>query len=414
MRGPILAMVTVAMVACEATAFLLGPGASLQRHTPALKAASSKARVGVFGARKGPGFITKMVDENTSGTATLVKPGEAKLALSYFLKDEGATITATTGGVNNVVQYVDTSSGVRYVLRIYNNGLNTGRVKFEHAVLKALEPEKFSFEIPRYLPSLETGETFMPLPSGASCCLCHLIPGTLPKTADPAILGRSVGELMMGLGRLGDTVGGPGGYVTPPYYEVYKVHHACSKEVFYDYVKGPEMDSCRDGINTLVAEFKVLDERIEELLRKGLPSQLIHGDLHFDNVLWSEEKKQVTGLLDFEFAAPDWRAMEPAVCLSKYVGEDDPFPLVEKFIEGFCEYGRLTKDECLGLPDMINLRVMSNSIYFVGRALAGEDTIDALTSRADMYAARMVWVRENRQKIVDCISAKMAQFDPAF
>ncbi|KAJ1476098.1 hypothetical protein T484DRAFT_1826042 [Baffinella frigidus] len=63
---------------------------------------------------------------------------------------------------------------------------------------------------------------------------------------------------------------------------------------------------------------------------------------------------------------------------------------------------------------MINLRVMSNSIYFVGRALAGEDTIDALTSRADMYAARMVWVRENRQKIVDCISAKMAQFDPAF
>lgn len=100
MRGPILAMVTVAMVACEATAFLLGPGASLQRHTPALKAASSKARVGVFGARKGPGFITKMVDENTSGTATLVKPGEAKLALSYFLKDEGATITATTGGVS--------------------------------------------------------------------------------------------------------------------------------------------------------------------------------------------------------------------------------------------------------------------------------------------------------------------------
>ena len=42
---------------------------------------------------------------------------------------------------------------------------------------------------------------------------------------------------------------------------------------FYEYVKGPEMDKCRDGINTLVAEFKVLDERIAELQGKNLPSQ---------------------------------------------------------------------------------------------------------------------------------------------
>ena len=33
------------------------------------------------------------------------------------------------------------------------------------------------------------------------------------------------------------------------------------------------MDKCRDGINTLVAEFKVLDERIAELQGKNLPSQ---------------------------------------------------------------------------------------------------------------------------------------------
>ena len=43
--------------------------------------------------------------------------------------------------------------------------------------------------------------------------------------------------------------------------------------------------------------------------------QLIHGDLHYDNVL--VENGKVTGLLDFEFCASDWRAMELAVCLSK-------------------------------------------------------------------------------------------------
>ena len=41
------------------------------------------------------------------------------------------------------------------------------------------------------------------------------------------------------------------------------------------------------------------------------PKQLIHGDLHYDNVLVEADK--VSGLLDFEFCAYDWRAMELAV-----------------------------------------------------------------------------------------------------
>ena len=64
-----------------------------------------------------------------------------------------------------------------------------------------------------------------------------------------------------------------------------------------------------------------------------------------------------TGLLDFEFCGLDWRAIELAVCLSKYVGEDDPFPLVESFIDGFCESGSLTDEEIDGVPDMINMRL---------------------------------------------------------
>ena len=36
----------------------------------------------------------------------------------------------------------------------------------------------------------------------------------------------------------------------------------------------------------------------------------------------------VSGLLDFEFVAYDWRVMELAVALSKYVGEDAPLPLI--------------------------------------------------------------------------------------
>ncbi|KAJ1624045.1 hypothetical protein T492DRAFT_882537, partial [Pavlovales sp. CCMP2436] len=77
-------------------------------------------------------------------------------------------------------------------------------------------------------------------------------------------------------------------------------------------------------------------------------------------------------------------------------------------------YGRLTRAECEGLPEMINLRVMSNCVYFVGRAIAGEDTIDSLTTRAGMYATRMEWVRANRQRIVDFLVELMKEKDSDF
>jgi hypothetical protein len=50
---------------------------------------------------------------------------------------------------------------------------------------------------------------------------------------------------------------------------------------------------------------------------------------------------------------------------------------------------------------------MSNVLYFIGRAIAKEDTLEALTSRADMYAERIAWVNSNSEKIVDSLNKKM-------
>lgn len=47
------------------------------------------------------------------------------------------------------------------------------------------------------------------------------------------------------------------------------------------------------------------------------------------------------------------------------------------------------------MPDLINLRIFSNVLFFIGRSLAGEDTIEAFTKRARMYAGtRMCLARE--------------------
>ena len=81
------------------------------------------------------------------------------------------------------------------------------------------------------------------------------------------------------------------------------------------------MDFIREAITTLTAAFEDCMARVETY-KGSLPMQLIHGDLHYDNVLVAETQDRVSGVLDFEFAAYDWRAMELAVCLSKYAAEE--------------------------------------------------------------------------------------------
>lgn len=217
--------------------------------------------------------------------ATRVDEKLVSEALTLLLgSDEGCKVTPTSGGVNNMVQYVDTPTG-RLVLRIYNNGGNTARVLWEHAILDALAPlGPFSFALPTYQRAPGTGKTSVLLSNGASACISQLIPGGLPKTADPEPIGRATGELLMALGK----VQLPAELVcpTPPYFDVYNVHKAIGgdKEKFYNYVAGKEVDVCRSAIDRLIAQFKVLDARLEAMVAQKLPMQLVHGDLHYDNV----------------------------------------------------------------------------------------------------------------------------------
>lgn len=132
-------------------------------------------------------------------------------ALNAFFDDADAPRTApTTGGVNNVVNYVELGDGRRYILRIYNNGNKTEKVRTsrphctkgrhkhvssappsqrppgaatqvrtEHAILQQLGRQDLSFAVPRALPARSSGEPYVVLSSGAAACVFEVIPGVM-------------------------------------------------------------------------------------------------------------------------------------------------------------------------------------------------------------------------------------------
>lgn len=356
-------------------------------------------------------------EEETATTSTIGAVGSkltslelAKEALLMFFDSEiveQIDLTPTTGGVNNIVQYVTLPSGEKELLRIYNNGCDAKRVQFEHGILKQLNAmeKPMSFQVPNFVPSKDdSSKTMVRLSNGADACMCKIIPGELPKLTCARDLGRAAGELNVSLKK---NVNMDRSLCSvAPYWKMWDVHHAVTRENFIETMQGPLFDHVREVADLMMAETLAITDRCENAYRETLPVQLIHGDLHYDNVLVKDGR--VTALLDFEFSSFDWRALEIAIGLSKYAGEEpNAMPYFDDYIDGYATSGELTLVEAKAVPDLINLRILSNIVYFVGRHIAGEDDISSITTRIENYSRRVEWVKQNGDAIVKRIVEKM-------
>ena len=96
-----------------------------------------------------------------------------------------------------------------------------------------------------------------------------------------------------------------------------------------------------------------------------------------------------------------------AIGLSKYVSEPEPTAACEAFAAGYVQHGRLNSAEAQAMPDLLKLRILSNAVYFVGRALAGEDSMERLAGRAETYAQRLRWIDAHGDAIRTMLQSKV-------
>lgn len=347
--------------------------------------------------------------------ATAASDAELREAAAHFLESASLRFTRTAGGVNNRVYYVEDGEGSHFVLRIYNNGENLARVVYEHAVLTTLAERlaaaPLPFEVPSLIPvrppiSAGSTATAARIASGAHACLFRRIPGGAATLSAAGAIGRATAGLVSAMASLRVPLALP----NPLYRNLYDAHHTITRESFLAGMALPVFDAVRADAAFLVAAIDDAEAAIVQALACRLPEQQIHADLHFDNVLVADGA--VSAVLDFEFSAFDWRVMELAVGLSKYVGQKDIEPVFVEWVDGYkAGGGLLTADEATATPDLIIVRILSNVIYFAGRALAGEDTWECLTGRVGLYANRIRWIRERQGWMIKVLSERLVLRD---
>lgn len=304
------------------------------------------------------------------------------------------TFAPATGGWNNGTWRVDSPDGT-FFLRSYTNTNDAARVAYEHALLTHLGAMSLPFRVPVPVPT-RAGDTVLAM-NGGLAALSSRVPGTHPTRQHPAhakAAGRALGVLDAALATL-DL--GPSPH--PMYGDLAAIHPLV-----------PDPFAVLDAVpldRERRARFAALLHATLDavpVLYHDLPVQIIHGDYGVGNVLLVGE--QASGVLDFEFAGPDLRAMDFASGLYYHVLGDGigagnvRVEVVEAFVRGYVAATRLRDDELHALPQLLLLLRITGQMHWTGRFLAGLARVADVTVRLDDTLRLADWLAAHGDNFV--------------
>lgn len=305
-----------------------------------------------------------------------------------------------TGGNN--LSYPVAAPGGQYVLRIYQNTADPERVRYEHALLTRLERAGLPFSVSPPIPT-RAGATLLPVAADGEqqlAALFPLIPGQHPYDATLAqrrVCGATLAALDRVLG--GVTIPAPRG-VLPPFGQLSEIHPAVPDPLEIPGLLPLEREE-RAQVARIVGDLIAT----APALYSSLPRQIVHRDFDASNILM--EGDRVTGVLDFEFAGPDLRALDLARSLSQFTispwSSPEGWSWVIAFVTGYRTRIELTSDEINALPDMMRLCRAMSLVHREGRRRQGLATEADVLARARALLMQEEWLDERREDLLQLL-----------
>ena len=293
-------------------------------------------------------------------------------------------VVRTAFGMSNETYFVTSAAGA-HVLRVYI-AKSLAAIRFEHEVLRRLADADLPFRIPRPLPDLRGDTVALDIDTARHCALFERIPGETLDDADAASVARAAqafARLDTALAAIERTdlpstaFGG----------DLRAVHPAITDVRQLDDLTGRPA--------------REMAERVAEVagpIYASLPMQLIHGDFGFGNVL--VRAGRVRGIVDFEYAGRDVRAMELAAGLSSVIARPAGDALWRPLLRGYLETLRLDATELAALPALAVLHWAVIVAWWAGRSVEGHAFPDGLAVLADRALGVERWMTAHGRELV--------------
>ncbi len=300
-------------------------------------------------------------------------------------------------GVNNTIVGIRTGNG-DYALKHFNAPHSFKSLQYEHDLLRWLSKQSLPFAVPAPVET-RNGQTYYQDETGHHI-LMPLLQGQRPNYDNPIqmqAIGTALGELQMALRNYPITPR-PN---TVSFNDLNNIHPR---------IPNPQSLTPQDiGWPQTSTPHQLCDWWREEVASLNtflthtyshLPKQVIHGDMAPSNTLFLNNN--ISAILDFEFSCPDVRIIDVASGLkfSMRIDENDnPWKIGAHFCKGYQNKITLTELECASLIDIMILRDVVSTIWWLGRNL--DDNKIPETNRMEDLRSFKTWLITHRTQLED-------------
>jgi Ser/Thr protein kinase RdoA (MazF antagonist) len=271
-----------------------------------------------------------------------------------------------------------------YALKVYRRETRLEQQRYVHWILTSLRNLPLTFSLPFPVRS-QRGGTFHMAANGDVWVLAPLLAGEKIQPNDPDhayAVGAALSELHVALAQIQP--------ITPPGWGDYTPQQRILPHLLGAMPAEPAdlgLQDTPESQHRLKRFLRLAKTFLEE---PPPPSwdihwHVIHGDFFARNLLYDGE--QITGVLDFKGAHPDYRAREVAQTLMTVASDLGAlfWGIARSFLEGYIQYLRLTRAEIDMIPrfvvesqvDHILAYTQSGQRAHAARALRSQEEISA-------------------------------------
>ncbi|WP_136604845.1 phosphotransferase [Paenibacillus dokdonensis] len=323
-----------------------------------------------------------------------------KELMTYYFNESIEKIESVPFGLTNYSQVL-TINNKKYVARIYDKqSKNLEKLKFEIELTTFLEQGNLSFKVPGFLTA-STGEKYVKLSNGQLGSMMYFIEGEVPdltQITDAREYGRAVGELSV----IFKDFKTNSNVNKLQFHDIYNLHPLCNERTVYDFFNQPPFEIDRNQRSVLTNAFQTVIKN--ESLIDTLPKQIIHHDLLIFNLLIDRKRRTMNGVLDFDFASYDVRALELAICINHlFQINDSSLPKLQLFLDEYAQYMTLTEEEIECMPFLMKMYYVTLITIYIGQYYAGQEVGNHFRFILNQLVSRTEWLKQNEHGLLETL-----------